>query len=135
MKELTQMQIEHIALWTRDLEGMKRFYGEFFGGVAGEMYHNPKTGFKSYFISFGSGVRLEIMGKTVVGEGIYNDDMPLAGYAHLAFAVGSEAGVDELTARLVAGGYPVASGPRRTGDGYYESCVLDPDGNRVEITV
>lgn len=129
------MPIEHLALWTRDLERMRRFYSEFFGGEAGGMYHNEATGFRSYFISFGPGARLEIMEKPVVGEGNYNDDMPLAGYAHLAFAVGSEAGVDELTARLAAGGYPVVSGPRRTGDGYYESCVLDPDGNRVEITV
>jgi lactoylglutathione lyase len=129
------MRIEHIALWTRDLERMKRFYEDFFGGKAGEIYYNQKTGFKSYFVSFGSGARLEIMGKPAVDEGVYNDDAPLAGYAHLAFAVGSEAGVDELTARLVDQGYPVVSGPRRTGDGYYESCVLDPDGNRVEITV
>lgn len=129
------MQIEHVALWTRDLERMKQFYGKFFGGEAGEMYHERETGFRSYFIKFASGARLEIMGKPVVGEGTYNDDKPPAGYAHLAFAVGSEAGVDELTARLKAEGYPVLSGPRRTGDGYYESCVLDPDGNRVEITV
>lgn len=129
------MKIEHIALWTLDLERMKRFYGGFFNGVVGEMYHNQKTGFRSYFISFGSGARLEIMGKPVVGEGVCNDDMPLAGYAHLAFAVGSEAEVDDLTARMRAKGYPVVSEPRRTGDGYYESCVLDPEGNRVEITV
>jgi lactoylglutathione lyase len=129
------MQIEHIALWARDLERMKRFYEEFFGGVAGEMYHNPRSGFRSYFLRFNTGARLEIMGKPVVGEGIYDDDAPLAGYAHLAFAVGSEAEVDRLTARLAGEGYPVVSGPRRTGDGYYESCVLDPEGNRVEITV
>jgi len=129
------MHIEHIALWARDLERMKRFYEEFFGGTAGAMYHNPKSGFRSYFISFETGARLEIMSKMVVGEGIYDDDDPLAGLAHLAYAVGSEAGVDELTARLAREGYPVVSGPRRTGDGYYESCVLDPEGNRVEITV
>lgn len=129
------MQIEHIALWSRDLERMKRFYEEYFGGTAGEMYHNPKTDFRSYFISFNTGARLEIMSKMVVGEGIYEDGLPFTGYAHLAFAVGSEAGVNELTARLAGAGYPVVSGPRRTGDGYYESCVLDPEGNRVEITV
>lgn len=128
------MHIEHMALWTRDLERMKRFYEEFFGGVAGDMYHNPNTDFRSYFISFNTGARLEIMSKMVIGEGVYDDDLPLVGYAHLAFAVGSEAGVDELTARLAKEGFPVVSGPRRTGDGYYESCVLDPEGNRVEIT-
>lgn len=128
------MRIEHIALWTRDLEKSKRFYCEYFGGEAGGMYRNEETGFRSYFIRFESGARLEIMTEPAVEER-RNRDEGFFGYSHLAFAVGSEAGVDELTARLVAGGYPAISGPRRTGDGYYESCVPDPDGNRVEITV
>ena len=127
------MKIEHMALWTRDLERSKRFYCEYFGGVAGGMY-SAQDGFRSYFISFGEGPRLEIMEKPGVRNGTGNDHAP-SGYSHLAFAVGSEDAVDELTARLAAGGFRPISGPRRTGDGYYESCVLDPDGNRVEITV
>jgi lactoylglutathione lyase len=129
------MKIEHIALWTKDLERMKEFYGHFFNGEAGTKYFNTKTGFESYFINFESGTRLEIMKIPKLlsveedGETIY------CGYHHFAFAVGDEAKVDQLTDSLSKEGYQVISGPRRIGDGYYESCVLDPDGNRLEITV
>jgi len=127
------MKIEHMALWTRDLEASKGFYCEYFGGTAGALY-SKDDGFRSYFISLDAGARLEIMTMPAVEDGAHTEERHY-GYSHLAFAVGSEQGVDELTARLAAGGVTVISGPRRTGDGYYESCVLDPDGNRVEITV
>ncbi len=126
------MRIEHIAIWTMDLERSRSFYEEYFGGAAGAKYHNPQTGFESYFIVFDSGARLEIM--RAPGLDPERSGERRIGYSHLAFAVGSEDQVRQLTERLRAEGYTVVSEPRRTGDGYYESCVLDPDGNRVEIT-
>ena len=126
------MNIEHIALYVKDLEMVREFYIKYFGAVSNEMYHNAKTGFKSYFLSFSSGARLEIMNKSDVLE---NENVCRFGYAHLAFSVGSKEKVDELTKRLKVDGYRVVSEPRVTGDGYYESCVLDNEGNRIEITV
>ncbi len=129
------MHIEHIALWTHDLERLRAFYETYFGAAAGPRYFNQRRGFASYFLTFASGARLELM--QMPGIPASRDD-PLAqftGYIHLAVATGSPAQVDELTGRLRAAGYTVLDGPRRTGDGYYESVVLDPDGNRVEITV
>jgi lactoylglutathione lyase len=127
------MHIEHIALWTRHLEEMKTFYQIYFSGHAGQKYINPTTNFESYFMTFASGVRLELMRAPDV------EDAPSAGrvvgYAHFAFSVGSREKVDRLTQRLAADGYKVVGQPRTTGDGYYESVVLDPDGNRVEITI
>jgi len=129
------MKIEHVALWTHDLEGMKNFYCTYFAGQAGDKYHNPRTGFESYFIAFTDGSRLEIMQMPGIPPS-QNDLMQQAtGWIHIAFAVGDRAGVDDLTERLRAAGYRVIGEPRTTGDGYYESVVLDPDGNRVEITV
>lgn len=128
------MRIEHVAIWTTDLERMKRFYEMYFFASAGDKYHNPRTRFFSYFLTFDSGIRLELMQRPEVTSTAKNADELASGYAHLAFAVASEARVRELTERLRVGGYSVVSEPRRTGDGYYESCVLDPDGNRVEIT-
>ncbi|MBN1977348.1 MAG: VOC family protein [Anaerolineae bacterium] len=127
------MHIEHIAIWTRDLERLKAFYETYFGGEANDKYANAAKQFESYFLAFASGARLELMQMPAIPES--RDESQSTGYAHLAFSVGSEAQVDALTARLQGAGYQVASAPRRTGDGYYESCVLDPDGNRVEITV
>ena len=135
------MHIEHAALWTKDLQRLVAFYVEFFGAVPGERYFNPRRQFTSYFLSFSSGARLEVMSASTLEPspvGALPDGAPagtVGGWAHVAFATGSEAQVDALTARLRAAGYPVLDGPRRTGDGYYESVVLDPDGNRVEITV
>lgn len=126
------MNIEHIALYVMDLEKTREFYIKYFDAVSNEMYHNVKTGFKSYFLSFSSGARLEIMNKPDILE---NENVCRFGYAHFAFSVGSKEKVDELTKRLKADGYCVVSGPRMTGDGYYESCVLDNEGNRIEITV
>jgi len=129
------MNIEHVALWTQNLEGLKTFYETYFQASAGEKYTNPEKQFESYFLAFSSGARLEIMQvPEITGPG-GGPDRPLQGYAHLAFSVGSEQAVDALTARLRQDGYRVVGEPRRTGDGYYESVVLDPDGNRVEITV
>lgn len=126
------MKIEHIALYTADLEREKTFYETYFHANANSKYHNPKTGLQTYFLSFEDGARLELMTRPEVAAGAV---LPFAaGWAHLAFQAGGRQAVDKLTARLSADGFPVVSGPRTTGDGYYESCVEDPDGNRIEIT-
>ena len=127
------MKIEHAALYVRDLEAAKEFFTRWFGAQAGAEYHNRTTDFRSYFLTFGEGARLELMNKPGMS------DLPKpavrTGYAHIAFSVGSREKVEELTARLEADGYEVLSGPRTTGDGYYESCVLAVEGNHIEITV
>lgn len=125
------MKIEHIALYVRDLEGARDFFAAYFGGIPNEGYHNRKTDFRSYFLRFGDGSRLELMTRPELAEG---KDGCL-GYAHLAFSVGSPERVDSLTAKLRQDGYAVLSGPRTTGDGYYESCVAGFEGNLIEITV
>ena len=107
------MRIEHVAIWTRDLERLRAFY-------------------ENYFLTFEGGARLELMQSPAVSEG--NMKEVTGGFAHVAVAIGSEQAVDALTAKLREAGYPVLDGPRRTGDGYYESVILDPDGNRIEIT-
>ena len=127
------MKIEHIALYVNDLEAAKDFFIQYFQASSNDMYHNTKTGFRSYFLSFEDGARLEIMNKPDMLDA--EKDAARTGYIHLAFSVGSPAEVDRLTARLKADGYEVMSGPRTTGDGYYESCVVGFEGNRVEITV
>lgn len=126
------MRIEHAALYVRDLDGAKAFFEKYFGACAGAIYHNERTGFRSYFLTFDGEARLEIMHRPDMAEG----DKPLcrSGYAHLAFSLGSRAAVDDMTKRLRSGGYQVISGPRITGDGYYESCILDAEGNQIEIT-
>ena len=124
------MHIEHVALWTADLERLRAFYCEVLGATASAPYCNPRTGFGSYFLSFGHGARLEIMSRPDVGE--RPSRTPL-GYAHLALRVGDRGVVDRLTEDLRARGVPVVSGPRVTGDGYYESVIEDPDGNLIEI--
>lgn len=126
------MRIEHAALWTNDIERSREFYVKYFGGTASSRYTNTKTNFESYFISFEPGARLEIMQQ---GPSGINTDEKHIGFSHIAFSVGSAERVDSLTESLKSEGFTVVSGPRHTGDGYYESCVLDPDGNRVEITV
>jgi lactoylglutathione lyase len=129
------MRIEHVALWTRDLERLRTFYETYFEARAGAKYVNARTGFESYFLTFEGGARLEIMRLPELAPAGESGAPERVGYGHLALAVGSEALVDALTARIKADGHTLLSGPRRTGDGYYESVVLDPDGNRVEITV
>lgn len=127
------MILNHTALYTDSLETMKDFYIRYFGAEANTKYANPKTGLETYFLSFDGGARIEIMTRPgIVGN---TGSMQQAGYIHIAFSAGSREKVDELTARLAADGYAVLSGPRTTGDGYYESCVLDPDKNQIEIVV
>ena len=126
------MRIDHIALCVRDLEGMRDFYAEHFGAAVGKLYHNPRTGLRTYFLSFAGGARVELMQKPGALPG--NSELR-EGWAHLSFSLGSREAVDATTERLRAAGCAVESGPRVTGDGYYESCVLDPEGNRVELLV
>lgn len=129
------MYIEHVAVWTTELERLKHFYAHYFGAVAGEKYVNAQRGFESYFLTFTSGARLELM--TIAGLDAPQPlrTTPATGYAHLAIALGSTARVDALTAEVRRAGFTVASEPRWTGDGYYESVILDPDGNQIELTV
>jgi lactoylglutathione lyase len=128
------MRLEHFAVWTPDLERLRAFYERYFDAVAGGRYHNPAKRFSSYFLEFGGGARLELMHRADLFDDA-DPAMERLGYAHLAIAVGSEAAVDALTERFRGDGHRIAGEPRRTGDGYYESVVLDPDGNRIEITV
>ena len=123
------MRIEHVALWTEQLEALREFYERHLGGRAGPRYERP--GFASYFLDFDGGARLELMQMPGVAE--RDRGRRDAGWIHVAFTVGSRAELDRLTAELAAAGVPVADGPRQTGDGYYESVVLDPDGNRIEL--
>ena len=127
------MKIEHIAMVVNDLEAAKDFFVTYLDGKANELYHNKSTGFRSYFISFDDGARLELMNKPEMSDTA--KDIARTGYAHVAFSVGSAEKVDELTALLKDDGYEVLSGPRTTGDGYYESCVVAVEGNQIEITV
>ena len=128
------MKIDHVALYCRDLEGMKGFFEKYFHGMPNALYHNPRTNLRTYILTFPDGhSRLEIMARPEV-EG-NNDRQFHAGFIHLSFAVGSKEAVDELTAKLRANGYETLSGPRTTGDGYYESCVKGFEGILLEITV
>lgn len=124
------MKIEHVALWVNDLEVIKEFYQTYFSATANQRYHNPKTGFSSYFLTFATGARLELCHK----ENLPKVQAERLGYGHLALSVGGKDAVDDLTQRLVAAGYPLHSGPRTTGDGYYESLMSDPEGNLIELT-
>ena len=128
------MRIDHVALWTHDLERCKRFYVSYFGATAGSGYVNPAKGFESCFLSFSDGARIEVMTTTMLTPVVVEPGAQRMGLTHFALSLGSETLEDELTQRLKNDGYPVPDGPRRTGDGYYESVVLDPDGNRIEIT-
>jgi lactoylglutathione lyase len=127
------MVIAHVAVWTSRLEALAEFYGRFFGAEVGPLYRSASRPFESRFLSFASGARLELMRLADLLPA--SGGAPRTGLAHLAFATGSRAEVDRLTAEIGAAGHAVESRPRTTGDGYYESLVLDPDGNRVEITV
>lgn len=129
------VKIEHIAIWCRDLEVLRRFYETSFGAKTSSKYVNPDSGFESYFLSFSSGARLELMQSPRVAVLAGSWEIQPAGYAHLAFSVGSKDQVEKVTAELSAAGYEVASNPRYTGDGYFESVVLDPEGNRIEVTI
>lgn len=127
------MKIDHIAMYVNDLETAKNFFAKYFGAVPNDGYHNKNTGFRSYFLEFEDGARLELMNK----PGMQDGDKPLArtGYAHIACSAGSKERVDAITEALKNDGFEVISGPRTTGDGYYESCIVGIEGNQVEITV
>ena len=128
------IKIDHIALYCIDIEAMKSFFINHFECHSNDMYHNPRTGLKTYILTFPEGGnRLEIMSHPKVNEisaGLYK-----AGYIHLSIAVGSREGVVEKTGELTAAGYECFSGPRVTGDGYFESCIIGPEGIILEITV
>ena len=126
------MKIEHIAMYVNDLEKTREFFIKYLGAVSNDGYHNPNTDFRSYFLSFEDGARLEIMNKPRMDE--LEKPLNRTGYAHIAFSVGSKEKVDELTSRLKQDGYEVVSGPRTTGDGYYESCIIAVENNQIEIT-
>ena len=127
-----RMKIEHIAMYVNDLEAARDFFVTHLGGKSNGGYHNPRTGFSSYFISFDDGARLELMNKSVMDD--LEKPLNRTGYAHIAFSVGSKEKVDALTEKLRAAGYEVVSGPRTTGDGYYESCIVSIEENQIEIT-
>ena len=129
------MQIEHIAIWTTHLERLKDFYETYFQAKAGNKYHNPAKGYESYFLNFSGGAHMELMTMPGIQDRKGNPMDKINGYTHIAFTTGSERSVDELTNRLRRDGFQVMEDPHHTGDGYYESVVLDPDGNQVEITV
>ena len=126
------MRIEHIAMYVNDLEKTKDFFVKYFNAISNEGYHNQKTDFRSYFLSFEDGARLEIMKKPQMEDG--EKSLNRTGYIHVAFSLGSKEAVDELTEKIKKDGYTIVSGPRTTGDGYYESCIVGIEGNQIEIT-
>jgi ribosomal protein S18 acetylase RimI-like enzyme/catechol 2,3-dioxygenase-like lactoylglutathione lyase family enzyme len=125
------MYIDHIALWTNKLEELKNFYVKFFDCKVSELYTNHKKHFSSYFLSFADGARLEIMHKTDLSQKISQENI---GLTHFSIAVGTTEKVDQLTISFEKAEIKIESYPRLTGDGYYESVILDPDGNKVELT-
>lgn len=129
------MKIDHIGIWVKDLDKMAGFYMKYFKGVAGEKYHNPLKKFTSCFIQFPAGTRIELMHNPDILPVNTPEEVQHHGFIHISFSLGSENDVDWLTKNLEMDGYKILDGPRRTGDGYYESLVLDPEGNRVELTV
>lgn|SRR5574343_174461 len=129
------MKIEHIAIWVTDLENCKTFFETYFNAVAGDLYYNRITGFRSYFLSFASGSRLELMQRPDITEADKDYKKQKLGIIHFAISVGTKDKVDSLTNVLRKDGYRIVGEPRNTGDGYYESVVLDPEENLIEITV
>ena len=159
------MKIEHIAIWAQDINKVCEFYQKYFGGTVHPIYHNPVKQFTSRFVTFDDGARLEVMNRPDIDVGtvtslqsythrsanekmraffrfltsavfhVEHSKSPNIGFAHISFSVGSKEEVDSLTQKMSEDGITIAGEPRTTGDGYYESVVLDPEGNRVEITV
>ena len=128
------MKIEHVALFCRDLEAMRQFFLDYFEAVSNEQYHNPRTGLRTYILTFpNGGARLEVMQRPDTIDA--DPSKPHIGFIHVSFAVGSKEAVDAKTIELRDAGYQVISGPRTTGDGYYESCILGPEGIQIEITI
>ena len=128
------MKIEHVAIWARNIEKLRAFYETYFSAIANDKYTNTTKGFESYFLAFESGPRLELMQLNSMTDQGEAGLSPGFGLAHFAFSVGSKEAVDALTERLRKAGYEIVDDPRTTGDGYYESVVLDPEGNRLELT-
>ena len=128
------MTIEHLAIWTKDIEKMKTFYLEFFEVNANEKYFNPTKNFSSYFLSFPSGTRIELMHRPEISKQLEGLEQNL-GLAHFAIALGSKQKVNDLTHTVRMKGYSILGEPRTTGDGYYESVITDPEGNQIELTV
>lgn len=129
------MRIEHVALWTENPDRLVRYYSRYFNAEVGRRYVNKAKGFESRFLKFDDGARLEVMKTTTLSPLQAEYGAERMGLTHIALSVGSETAVDNLTRTLQNDGYPILDGPRRTGDGYYESVTLDPDGNRLELTV
>ena len=129
-----RIRIEHVALWVVDLEAACAFYARHFAAAVGPRYENAAKGHASRFLTLGEGARIELMTGTGLVPRLGVQPARPQGLAHFALAVGSDAEVDALVGRLLAAGVPVVDGPRRTGDGYYEAVVLDPEGNRIEVT-
>lgn len=127
------MIIDHIAMYVNDLEAARDFFVSYLNGKPNNGYHNSNTGFRSYFISFDDGARLELMNKPEMQD--VEKPLNRTGYIHIAFSVGRKEKVDELTEKLRSAGFKVVSGPRTTGDGYYESCIVGIEDNQIEITV
>ena len=129
----SHMKIEHVAMYVSDLCAARDFFIKYFGARSNDGYHNTKTGFRSFFLSFDDGARLELMNRPDMQDA--PKDAFRTGYIHLAFSLGSKEAVDRLTAQLKSDGYEVLSGPRTTGDGYYESYIVAIEGNQIELTV
>ena len=129
------MRIEHVAIWTGNLERLKRFYTKYFNCIAGNKYHDESNNFESYFLSFDNGSRLELMQMPLIPNNLNDPKIQYKGIIHIAISTGSKENVVKITEKLRSDKYTVVSEPQITGDGYFESCVLDLDGNRVEITV
>ncbi len=127
------MKIEHIAMYVNDLDAARDFFVKYIGGSSNSGYHNEKTGFRSYFISFDDGSRLEIMNRPDMED--VRKSATRTGYVHIAFSLGSAEKVDTLTEKFRKDGYEIISGPRTTGDGYYESCISAFEGNIIELTI
>ena len=129
------MHLEHVAIWTQHLERLCQFYRHYFDAQVGPRYDNPAKQFSSHFLHFASGARLELMAMAGIEQRCIDPRQQFLGIIHLAFAAGSKEAVDAMYQRLVADGQQVLDAPRWTGDGYYEFTLLDPDGNRLEVTV
>ena len=128
------MKLEHVAIWAKNLEKLKVFYVKYFNAKSNSKYCNPTKNFESYFLTFESGARLEIMQKPEIPESKDDIYKQFTGIIHIAFSLGSKEKVDKLTELLKNDNIEILDGPRVTGDGYYETAFLDPEGNRIEIT-
>jgi lactoylglutathione lyase len=135
LKPTDFMILEHVAIWTNDIEGLKEYYIKYFGGRSNDKYKNEKTQFESYFLTFDSGARLELMSRPGIPQNINDgiNDQHL-GIIHLAFGVSTIEEVNAKAHQLQDDGFKILSGPRKTGDGYFEFETLDPDNNRLEVT-